>query len=94
MSRHEISFNTRQPEAIRTKADFIYHMGPDWITIADTGKGKCSVAEDLESVLREDPSTGTRARSQSSRSSVGTAKDFGIKFSGMVRPRRFSLGLS
>jgi hypothetical protein len=53
MSRHEISFNTRQPEAIRTKADFIYHMGPDWITIADTGKGKCSVADDLESVLRK-----------------------------------------
>jgi hypothetical protein len=53
MSRQEISFNTRQSEAIRTKADFIYHMGPDWITIADTGKGKCSVAEDLESVLRK-----------------------------------------
>ena len=28
-------------------------MGPDWITIADTGKGKCSVADDLESVLRK-----------------------------------------
>jgi hypothetical protein len=28
-------------------------MGPDWITIADTGKGTCSVAEDLESVLRK-----------------------------------------
>jgi hypothetical protein len=37
----------------RTQADFIYHMGPDWITIADTGLGKCSVADDLESVLRK-----------------------------------------
>ena len=53
MSKHEISFNIRQPEAIGTRADFIYHMGPDWITIADTGKGKCSVADDLESVLRK-----------------------------------------
>jgi hypothetical protein len=53
MNRNEISFNTRQPEAIRTRTDFIYHMGPNWITIADTGKGKCSVADDLESVLRK-----------------------------------------
>jgi hypothetical protein len=40
---------TKQPHAQRdflprpvtqfaTKADFIYHMGPDWITIADTGR--------------------------------------------------------
>jgi hypothetical protein len=28
-------------------------MGPDWIIIADTGKRKCSVADDLESVLRK-----------------------------------------
>jgi hypothetical protein len=53
MKKHEISFNTRRSEAIRTRADFIYHMGPDWITIADTGKGNCSVADDLESVLRK-----------------------------------------
>jgi hypothetical protein len=53
MSNHEISFNTNRPGSIGTKADFIYHMGPDWITIADTGTGKCSVAEDLESVLRK-----------------------------------------
>ena len=53
MSNHEISFNTNRPGSIRTRADFIYHMGPAWITIADTGKGKCSVAEDLESVLRK-----------------------------------------
>ena len=53
MSKHEISFNTNRTEAIRTRADFIYHMGPDWITIANTGKGKCSVAHDLESVLRK-----------------------------------------
>ena len=53
MSKHEISFYTHPPGAIRTRADFIYHMGPDWITIADTGKGKCSVADDLESVLHK-----------------------------------------
>jgi len=51
MSKHEISFNTRQPEAIRTRADFIYDISPDTISITDTGLGKCSVAEDLESVL-------------------------------------------
>jgi hypothetical protein len=50
--RNEISFRGQSLQ-FATKADFIYHMGPDWITIADTGKGKCSVAEDLESVLRK-----------------------------------------
>jgi hypothetical protein len=53
MGKHEISFNTDRPGSIRTRADFIYHIGSDWITIADTGKGKCSVTDDLESVLRK-----------------------------------------
>jgi hypothetical protein len=53
MSRHEISFNTHRSGSIKIRADFIYHMGSDWITIADTGKGKSSVADDLESVLRK-----------------------------------------
>jgi hypothetical protein len=42
-----------QYQALRTRADFIYHMGPGWITISDTGLGKCAVADDLESVLRK-----------------------------------------
>jgi hypothetical protein len=50
--RNEISFRGQSLQ-FATKADFIYHTGPDWITIADTGKGKCSVADDLESVLRK-----------------------------------------
>jgi hypothetical protein len=37
----------------RTKADFAYHMSPDTIEIVDTGRGKLSVADDLEAVLRK-----------------------------------------
>jgi hypothetical protein len=64
-------------------------MGPDWITI-DTGKGECSVAEDLESVLRK-IITGTRAQSQSSRLCAGTGKDFGIRFNGTAKQLFFLL---
>jgi hypothetical protein len=69
---------------MRTRADFIYHMRPDWITIADSGKGNCLVADDLEAVLRK-IEYGTRVRSQNSRSCAGTGKDFGIRFSGSAK---------
>jgi len=35
-----------------TKADFTYKIGPDAIEIADTGRGRLSVTEDLEAVMR------------------------------------------
>jgi hypothetical protein len=34
------------------KADFTYKIGPDAIEIADTGRGRLSVSEDLEAVIR------------------------------------------
>ena len=34
------------------KADFRYKMWPDAIEIADTGRGRLSVTEDLEAVMR------------------------------------------
>jgi len=53
MNKREISFNTTRSGAIRTQAGLIYHITPDTISITDTGLGKCSVADDLESVLRK-----------------------------------------
>jgi hypothetical protein len=35
------------------KADFTYSIAPKTVKIQDTGKGKKSVAEDLEAVLRK-----------------------------------------
>jgi len=35
-----------------TKADFTYKIGPDAIEIVDTGRGRLSVTEDLEAVMR------------------------------------------
>ena len=35
-----------------TKADFTYKIGPDAIEIADTGRGRLSVTEDMEAVMR------------------------------------------
>src|SRR5215471_12639911 len=35
-----------------TKADFTYSIMPDTISITDTGKGKLSVTNDIEAVLR------------------------------------------
>jgi hypothetical protein len=53
MSNHEISFNTDLSEPTRTRADFTYKITPTVISIVDTGLGKCSVAEDIEAVLRK-----------------------------------------
>src|SRR5262245_34744089 len=36
-----------------TKADFTYSIMPDTISITDTGKGKLSVTNDIEAVLRK-----------------------------------------
>jgi hypothetical protein len=35
-----------------TKADFTYKIGPDAVEITDTGRGRLSVTEDLEAVMR------------------------------------------
>ena len=53
MSNHEITFNTNLSEPIRTQADFTYKITPTVISIVDAGSGKCSVAEDIEAVLRK-----------------------------------------
>jgi hypothetical protein len=50
---HEISFNTNLSDQLRTRADFTYNITPTVISITDTGLGKCSVAEDIEAVLRK-----------------------------------------
>jgi hypothetical protein len=36
-----------------TQADFTYSITPDTISITDTGKGRVSVANDIEAVLRK-----------------------------------------
>jgi hypothetical protein len=36
-----------------TQADFMYSITPDSISISDTGKGRVSVANDIEAVLRK-----------------------------------------
>ena len=53
MSNHEISFNTKLSEAVRTPADFIYKITPTVISVIDTGLGSRSVTEDIEAVLRK-----------------------------------------
>jgi len=53
MSKHEISFDPSLSDSIRTQADFTYKITPAVISITDTGLGKCSVAEDIEAVLRK-----------------------------------------
>ena len=45
--------NQFQYPAIRTRAGFIYHMGPGWDHYWRYRSGKCSVADNLESVLRK-----------------------------------------
>ena len=46
MSNHEISFNTKLSDPIRTRT-------PRTISIVDTGLGRRSVTEDIEAVLRK-----------------------------------------
>jgi hypothetical protein len=36
----------------QTKADFTYQISPNTIEIVDTGRGKLSVADDLDAVVR------------------------------------------
>jgi hypothetical protein len=36
-----------------TQADFTYSITPTTISITDTGKGRCSVTNDIEAVLRK-----------------------------------------
>ena len=38
----------------RTKADFTYQISPNTIEIVDTGRGKLSVADDLDAVHAKD----------------------------------------
>jgi hypothetical protein len=38
---------------ITTKADFAYSMTPDTISITDTTKGRLSLTNDIEAVLRK-----------------------------------------
>src|SRR6516165_4791977 len=90
MSNHEISFNTKLSDPIRTRTDFTYKITPTTISIVDTGLGRRSVTEDIEAVLRK-IEYGIKARSQSSRSCAGTAKDFGAGFTGTAKRHPFLL---
>jgi hypothetical protein len=47
-----ITLDFKSVDRPRTKADFTYKIGPDAIEIADTGRGRLSVTEDLEAVMR------------------------------------------
>ena len=53
MNNHEISFNTKLSEQVRTRADFIYKITPTLISITDTGLGSRPVPEDIDAVLRK-----------------------------------------
>src|SRR6266478_9919988 len=53
MTNHEISFNTRLSDQVRTQADFTYKITPTVISIVDTGLGRWSVSDDIEAVLRQ-----------------------------------------
>jgi hypothetical protein len=55
--KNEISFQLDPAREVTTQADFTYKITPhtcdSTITITDTGKGKLSVANDIEAVLRK-----------------------------------------
>jgi hypothetical protein len=53
MSNHEITFNTKLFEQIKTRADFTYKITPQMISIVDTGLGRCSVTEAIEAVAQD-----------------------------------------
>jgi hypothetical protein len=53
MSNHEITFNTKLSEAVRTRADFTYNISPTVISVVDTDLGQRSVTEDIEAVLQK-----------------------------------------
>src|SRR5271165_3113454 len=46
--RHPVVGKTLTENRPPTKADFTYKIGPDAIEIANTGRGRLSVTEDLE----------------------------------------------
>jgi hypothetical protein len=48
-----MTLDFRSIPAITTQADFIYSITPDTISITDTGKGRVSVINDIQSVLRK-----------------------------------------
>jgi hypothetical protein len=48
-----ITLDFRVPAQPITKSDFTYSITPDTISIIDAGKGKLSVTEDIEAVLRK-----------------------------------------
>jgi hypothetical protein len=63
------------------QADFTYAMTPKTIEIQDTGKGKKSVADDLEAVLLK-IEYGTRARSLATTSVTGALREPSTRSSG------------
>jgi hypothetical protein len=48
-----MTLDFRPADESLTQADFRYSMTPDTISITDTGKGKTSVTNDIEAVLRK-----------------------------------------
>jgi hypothetical protein len=90
MNSNETSFNTDLPESIRTRADFTYNITPAVVSIIDTGLGKCSVAEDIEAILRkiEHWHQGSIAKFKIV---CRDGKVFGIRFSGMAKQLFFPL---
>ena len=51
--KNEISFQLDPAREVTTQADFTYKITPDTIEITNTGLGKLSVTNDIESVLRK-----------------------------------------
>jgi YD repeat-containing protein len=47
-----ITLDFKSVDRPRTKADFTYQISPATIEIVDTGRGKLSVADDLDAVMR------------------------------------------
>jgi len=48
-----LTLDFRPGDGLVTKADFTYSISPDTISITDTGKGRLSVTNDIEAVLRK-----------------------------------------
>jgi hypothetical protein len=48
-----MTLDFRSIPAVTTQADFRYTITPDTIAITDTGKGRVSVTNDIEAVLRK-----------------------------------------
>ena len=48
-----MTLDFRSIPAITTQAEFTYSITPETISITDTGKGKRSVTNDIEAVLRK-----------------------------------------